>query len=58
MTLDVRYYGTDLSRAAAAQLWGVAGYNMNLKGTQNQSSWGRDAVVGSISFDLTSKDLK
>ena len=59
VTFDVRFYGTDLSKADAAQLWGVAGYDEPLNASgQNQSSWGRDAIVGSISFDLGGKDIK
>ena len=55
VTLDVRYYGTNLSKTAAYQLTGIP--NSGAPGV-NQSNYGQQAIVGTISFDLTSKDLK
>jgi uncharacterized protein (TIGR02001 family) len=57
-TLDLRYWGTNLSPAAAAQLWGTAGYDLHPNGTQNRSDFGDQRFVATLSFDLTSKDLK
>jgi uncharacterized protein (TIGR02001 family) len=57
VTFDVRYHGTDLSRAATAHLTGNANNGANVFG-QNRSTYGRSAIVGTISFALTSKDLK
>jgi uncharacterized protein (TIGR02001 family) len=62
-TLDLRYWGTSLSPAAQAQLWGTAGYD---KGSvllptgqvQNRSDFGASAFVATLSFDLTSANLK
>jgi uncharacterized protein (TIGR02001 family) len=55
VTFDVRYYGTNLSKSAAYQLTGIP--NSAAPGV-TQSSYGQQAIVGTISFDLTSKDLK
>lgn len=55
VTLDLRYYGTNLSKAAAYTLTGIP--KNGVPGTTT-SNYGRDAIVGTISFDLTSKDLK
>lgn len=57
ITLDVRYYGTNLSKAAAYTLTGIPD-GCGTGGCSTTSNYGRDAVVGTISFDLTSKDLK
>ncbi|HMN72257.1 MAG TPA: TorF family putative porin [Rhodoblastus sp.] len=57
VTLDVRYHGTSLSRAATAQFTGNANNGANFAG-QNLSTYGRGAIVGTISFALTGKDLK
>jgi uncharacterized protein (TIGR02001 family) len=54
-TLDARYYGTNLSKSAAYQLTGIP--NSGAAGV-TQSNYGQQAIVGTISFDLTSKDLK
>jgi uncharacterized protein (TIGR02001 family) len=53
VTLDLRYYGTDLSRKAAYQLTGIPN---NYSGTT--SNYADDRFVATLSFDLTSKDLK
>jgi uncharacterized protein (TIGR02001 family) len=58
LTLDLRYWGTNLSGAQAAQLWGVAGYDLAPSRTQNRSDFGENRFVATLSFDLTSKDLK
>ena len=55
VTLDLRFYGTNLSKTAAYQLTGIP--NSSTVGT-TQSKYGQNAIVGTISFDLTSKDLK
>ena len=59
VTFDVRYHGTSLSKAAAQQLTGIAnaGPNLAFPG-QNLSTYARGAIVGTVSFALTSKDLK
>ncbi|MBB4197848.1 uncharacterized protein (TIGR02001 family) [Rhodoblastus sphagnicola] len=53
LTLDLRYYGTDLSRAAAYQLVGIPTV---VNGTN--CNYADDRFVATLSFDLTSKDLK
>ncbi|MCW2315537.1 uncharacterized protein (TIGR02001 family) [Rhodoblastus acidophilus] len=53
LTLDLRYYGTDLSRTAAYQLVGIP---TTVNG--NKSNYADDRFVATLSFDLTSKDLK
>ncbi len=58
VTLDLRYYGTDLSKAEAYTLTGIPNGIVGGTAYSTTSSYGRDAVVGTISFDLTSKDLK
>lgn len=59
VTFDVRYHGTSLSKAAAMQLTGIgnAGPNLSFPG-QNLSTYARGAIVGTVSFALTGKDLK
>jgi uncharacterized protein (TIGR02001 family) len=61
LTLDLRYYGTDLSRAQAYQLTGIPnGTYMSLGQTyyNTTSNYADDRFVATLSFDLTSKDLK
>jgi len=53
VTLDLRYYGTDLSRTAAYQLTGIPNTFLGTK-----SNYADDRFVATLSFDLTSKDLK
>ena len=57
VTFDIRYHGTDLSRAAAAQLTGIVNNGTTAWG-QQRSTYGRSAIVATLSFALTSKDLK
>ena len=59
VTLDIRYHGTSLSKAAASQFTGNAnaGPNLAFPG-QTLSTYGRAAIVGTLSFALTSKDVK
>ncbi|MDE2578183.1 MAG: TorF family putative porin [Hyphomicrobiales bacterium] len=56
-TLDVRYHGTNLSRSSAAQLTGIYNNGVTPFG-QAHSTYGRAAFVATLSFALTSKDLK
>jgi uncharacterized protein (TIGR02001 family) len=57
-TLDLRYYGTSLSQAAAYRLTGIPSY-CNGAGACNQlSNYADQRFVATLSFDLTSKDLK
>ena len=58
ITFDVRYYGTDLSRAQAYILTGIPNSGNVQTGFSTNSSYADDRFVGTISFDLTSKDLK
>lgn len=55
VTFDVRYYGTNLTSTSAYQLTGIP--NNAYLGT-NTSSYANNAIVGTISFDLTGKDIK
>jgi uncharacterized protein (TIGR02001 family) len=57
VTLDVRYFGTSLSRSAAYGLTGIPD-SCSAIACSTTSKYGDNAVVGTISFDLTSKDLK
>ncbi len=51
-TLDLRYHGTDLSKAECANITGPTGTSFT------QSKYCGAAVVGTISFALAGKDLK
>jgi len=55
VTIDGRFYGTNLSKTAAYQLTGIP---ENSSAGTVTSKYGQNAIVGTISFDLTSKDLK
>jgi uncharacterized protein (TIGR02001 family) len=55
VTFDLRWYATNLTQTAAFQLTGIP--KNGLAGT-NTSSYADNAIVGTISFDLTSKDIK
>lgn len=59
VTLDLRYYGTDLSRAQAYVLTGIPN-GTTAGGTlyNSLSNYADDRFVATLSFDLTSKDLK
>jgi uncharacterized protein (TIGR02001 family) len=59
LTLDLRYYGTDLSRSQAYILTGIPNGRINGGTAYNtKSSYADDRFVATLSFDLTSKDLK
>ena len=61
LTLDLRYYGTSLSRAQAYILTGIPNGTYMTGGNTyyNQASnFADDRFVATLSFDLTSKDLK
>jgi uncharacterized protein (TIGR02001 family) len=59
LTLDLRYYGTDLSRSQAYILTGIPnGFNAAGNGYNTTSNYADDRFVATLSFDLTSKDLK
>jgi uncharacterized protein (TIGR02001 family) len=59
LTLDLRYYGTDLSRTQAYTLTGIPNSaNTNTGVYSTKSSYADDRFVATLSFDLTSKDLK
>lgn len=58
LTLDVRYYGTDLTRSQAYILTGIPNSGNVQNGFSTQSSYADDRFVATLSFDLTSKDLK
>lgn len=58
ITFDVRYYGTDLSKAEAFFLTGIPNSGSVQGGFSTASNYADDRFVGTISFDLTSKDLK
>jgi len=51
-TLDLRYHGTDLSKVECAAITGTT------NGSLTQSKYCGTAVVGTISFALSGKDLK
>ena len=53
VTLDLRYWGTNLNKTQAAL---ITGPTNNPTGTV--SNYADNRIVGTISFDLTSKDLK
>jgi uncharacterized protein (TIGR02001 family) len=52
-TVDLRYHGTDMSKAECALITGSS-----LSSGANQSKYCGTAVVGTISFALTGKDVK
>lgn len=52
-TLDLRYHGTDMSKAECALITGSS-----LASGGNQSKYCGTAVVGTLSFALSGKDLK
>jgi uncharacterized protein (TIGR02001 family) len=56
VTLDLRFYGTNLSKSAAYQLTGIP--DSCSPACSSTSKYGQDAFVATLSFDLTSKDLK
>jgi uncharacterized protein (TIGR02001 family) len=59
LTLDLRYYGTDLSRSQAYILTGIPnGFTAGGTAYNTRSSYADDRFVATLSFDLTSKDLK
>jgi uncharacterized protein (TIGR02001 family) len=58
ITFDLRYYGTDLSKTQAFVLTGIPNAGNVQTGFSTQSNYADDRIVGTISFDLTSKDLK
>ena len=51
-TLDLRYHSTDLSKAKCADITGTS------NGSSTQSKYCGNAVVGTISFALSGKDVK
>ena len=55
-TLDLRYHGTDLSKTECANITG--GTNGSNAGALTTSKYCGTAVVGTISFALSGKDLK
>jgi uncharacterized protein (TIGR02001 family) len=55
VSFDLRYWGTNLTSTAAYQLTGIP--NNAFAGTTT-SSYANNAIVGTISFDLTGKDIK
>ncbi|MCI4680921.1 hypothetical protein K9U39_02535 [Rhodoblastus acidophilus] len=58
VTLDLRYYGTDLSKAEAYILTGIPSGGSVEFGYPATSNYADDRFVATLSFDLTSKDLK
>lgn len=58
VTLDLRYYGTDLSKAKAYILTGIPNAGNVQFGYSTNSNYADDRFVATLSFDLTSKDLK
>jgi uncharacterized protein (TIGR02001 family) len=58
ITFDVRYYGTSLSRAQAYILTGIPNSGNVQSGFSTTSSYADDRFVATLSFDLTSKDIK
>lgn len=58
VTLDLRYYGTSLSKAQAYVLTGIPSGGNTLVGYPSTSNYADDRFVATLSFDLTSKDLK
>ena len=51
-TLDLRYHSTDLSKESCANI------TMGTNGSGTQSKYCGTAVVGTISFALSGKDIK
>jgi uncharacterized protein (TIGR02001 family) len=58
VTLDLRYYGTSLSKAQAYVLTGIPSGGSVEFGYPATSNYADDRFVATLSFDLTSKDLK
>ncbi|WP_298429386.1 TorF family putative porin [Rhodoblastus sp.] len=58
VTLDLRYYGTSLSKAEAYVLTGIPSGGSTMVGYSTTSNYADDRFVATLSFDLTSKDLK
>ena len=52
MALDLRYHGTDLSKESCANI------TMGTNGSGTQSKYCGTAVVGTLSFALSGKDVK
>ena len=57
-TLDLRYYGTSLSKAQAYVLTGIPSGGNTIVGYPTTSNYADDRFVATLSFDLTSKDIK
>ncbi len=60
VTLDLRYWGTSLSKSQAVLITGPTNYIIAGGATSAgyRSNYADQRIVGTISFDLTSKDLK
>ncbi|WP_298356211.1 TorF family putative porin [Rhodoblastus sp.] len=58
VTLDLRYYGTNLSRAQAYVLTGIPSGGNTAVGYPMTSNYADDRFVATLSFDLTSANLK
>ncbi|MCW2275882.1 hypothetical protein GJ654_15915 [Rhodoblastus acidophilus] len=56
-TLDLRYYGTSLSSTQAYTLTGIPD-NCSAVACSNSSTYANQRFVATLSFDLSSKDLK
>lgn len=57
VTLDLRYWGTNLSKKDATLITGPTNYIVGTAAGY-RSNYADNRIVGTISFDLTSKDLK
>jgi uncharacterized protein (TIGR02001 family) len=55
-TLDIRFYGTDLSKAQCFLLTGDPGGLPGGGGLVGRSNWCSDTVVAALKFDLSAKD--
>lgn len=58
VTLDLRYFGTSLSKAQAYVLTGIPSGGSVEFGYPTTSNYADDRFVATLSFDLTSKDIK
>jgi uncharacterized protein (TIGR02001 family) len=57
-TLDLRWHGTDLGQTRAYVLTGIPNSGNVTQGFSTQSNYGEQRFVATLSFDLTSKDIK
>ncbi|MGO8738436.1 TorF family putative porin [Rhodoblastus sp.] len=58
VTLDLRYYGTNLSKTQAFELTGIPSGGNTAIGYPATSNYADDRFVATLSFDLTSANIK